>query len=96
MENDILIPMKPIFYRRYVDDIYSRRKKNIEDSLFKALNSYHKNIKLTIKINPIKFLDTHLHNKDGTLLLKYIEKKQKFQLTGLHRYLKDTKETVSK
>ena len=30
------------------------------------------------------------------LLLKYIEKKQKFQLTGLHRYLKDTKETVSK
>ena len=60
MENDIVIPMKPIFYCRYVDDIYTRRKKNIEDSLFKALNSYHKNIKLTIEINPIKFLDTHL------------------------------------
>ena len=96
MENHIVIPMKPIFYRRYVDDIYSRRKKNIEDSLFKALNSYHKNIKLTIEINPIKFLDIHLHNKAGLLLLKYIEKKQKFQLTGLHRYLKDTKGTVSK
>ena len=40
MKNDIVIPMKPIFYRRYVDDIYSRRKKNVEDSLFKALNSY--------------------------------------------------------
>ena len=30
------------------------------------------------------------------LLLTYIEKKQKFQLTDLHRYLKDTKERVSK
>ena len=28
--------------------------------------------------------------------LKYIEKKQKFQLIGLRRYLRDTKETVSK
>ena len=36
MENDKVIPTKPIFYRRYVDDIYNRRKKNIEDSLFKA------------------------------------------------------------
>ena len=53
IENEIVIPTKPIFYRRYVDDIYSRRKKNIEDSLFKALNSYHKNRKLTIEINPI-------------------------------------------
>ena len=68
MENDIVIPTKPIFCCRYVDDIYNRRKKYIEDSIFKALNSYHKNIKLTIEINPIKFLDTHLHNKDGTCL----------------------------
>ena len=27
MENDIAIPTKPIFYNRYVDDIYNRRKK---------------------------------------------------------------------
>ena len=38
MENDIVIPTNPIFYCRYVDDIYNRRKKYIEDSLFKALN----------------------------------------------------------
>ena len=25
-ENDVIIPSKPIFYRRFVDDIYSRRK----------------------------------------------------------------------
>ena len=77
MENDIVIPMKPIFYRRYVDDVYSRRKKNIEDSLFKALNSYHKNIKLTIEINPITFLDTRLHNKDETFVTKACRKETK-------------------
>ena len=63
--------------RRYVDGIYNRRKKNIEDSLFKALNSYYKNIKLTIEINPIKFLDTHLHNKDGTYVTKVYRKEAK-------------------
>ena len=77
MENDLVIPTRPVFYHRYVDDIYNRRKKNIEDSLFKALNSYYKNIKLTIEINPIKFLDTHLHNKDGTYVTKVYRKKAK-------------------
>ena len=77
MENDIVIPTRAVFYHRYVDDIYNRRKKNIEDSLFKALNSYYKNIKLTIEINPIKFLDTHLHNKDGTYVTKVYRKEAK-------------------
>ena len=27
MESDIVIPHKPLFYRRFVDDIYNRRKK---------------------------------------------------------------------
>ena len=77
MENDIVIPTKPIFYRRYVDDIYNRRKQNIEDSLFKALNSYHKNMKLTTETNPIEFLDTHLHNKDEAFLNKIYRKETK-------------------
>ena len=77
MENNIVIPTKPIFYRRYVDDIYNRRKKNIEDSLFKALNLYHKNIKLTIEINPIKFLDIFFYNKDGTYVTKVYRKEAK-------------------
>ena len=55
LENDRVILRKPVFYRRYIADIYNRRKKNAEDNLFKALNSYHKNIKLTIEINSIKF-----------------------------------------
>ena len=77
IENEIVIPTKPIFYRRYVDDIYNRRKKNFADSLFKALNSYHKNIKSTIEINPIKFPDTHLHNKDGSYVTKVYRKETK-------------------
>ena len=77
MENHIAIPTKPIFYRRYVGDIYNRRKKNIEDGLFQALNSNHKNIKLTIEINPAKFLDTHLHNKGGTYVTKVYRKEAK-------------------
>ena len=79
MENDIVIPTKPIFYCRCVDGIYNTRKKNVEDSLFKVLNSYHTNIKLTIEINPVKLLDTHLHNKDGTYVTKVYRKETKIQ-----------------
>ena len=31
MENDVVIPSKPIFYCRFVDDIYSRQK--LEDNV---------------------------------------------------------------
>ena len=58
MENNIVIPHKPIFYKRYIDDIINRRKKHKEDLLFKKLDNYHPKIKLTIEINPPKFLDT--------------------------------------
>ena len=64
MENDVVVPSKPIFYRRYVDDIYSRRKKG-ENVLFDRLNDYHPNIKLTIELNPCKFLDTKLTYING-------------------------------
>ena len=52
MERDVVHPFNPIFYRRYVDDLYE------------ALNKYHKNIKLTVEKSPSKFLDTRLliHN----------------------------------
>ena len=48
MENDVVTPSKPIFYRRFVDDIYSTRKLR-ENVLFDQLNNYHPNIKLTTK-----------------------------------------------
>ena len=40
MENDVVIPSKPIFYHRFVDDIYSRHKLG-DNVLFDPLNCYH-------------------------------------------------------
>ena len=57
MEFDAVVSVKPIFYKRYVDDTYVRRKKNDVDKLFEELNSYNENIKLTLEVNPTKFLD---------------------------------------
>ena len=41
MEKEIITPQNPIFYKRYVDDIYVRRKKEIEDVLFQEMNNFH-------------------------------------------------------
>ena len=47
MENDVVIPSKPIFYHRFVDKTYGRRKLG-DNVLFDRLNSYHPNIKLKL------------------------------------------------
>ena len=60
MERDIILPLKPKFYRRFVDDTYRRRKKNEPGELFSEMNFYHPNINLTIEINPSKFLNTKI------------------------------------
>ena len=54
-EKHIVAPLKTIFYKRFVDDIYTRRKKAIHDKLYERLINYHPKIKLTIEINPNKF-----------------------------------------
>ena len=38
MEEDAVVPAKPIFYKRYVDDTYIRRKKTVNDELLQNLN----------------------------------------------------------
>ena len=65
-ENEVLKPMNPPFYKRIVDDIYSRKNKFQQDALFEALNDFHPNTKLTIEANPEMFLDTKiiLNNND--------------------------------
>ena len=39
MERDIVLPLKPKFYRRFVDGTYRRRKKKEPDELFSKMNS---------------------------------------------------------
>ena len=76
-EKDIVTPLKPIFYKRFVDDIYTRRKKGIHDKLYERLNNYHPNIKLTIEINPNKFLDTEIIDNKGATEMKAYRKTTK-------------------
>ena len=59
-ENDILLPIKPRFYRRYVDDIFTKRKVNMNNILLEQSNNYHPKIKLAIELNRNNFLDTKL------------------------------------
>ena len=60
MEEDIVKPLNPIFYKHYMGDRYDKRKRNEADTLFVALNSYHPNTRFTLEQNPKKFLDTQI------------------------------------
>ena len=75
-EKDILTPLKPTFYKRFVDDIYNKRKKGIHN-LYERLNNYHPNIKLTIEVNPNKFLDTEIIDNKGAIETKVYRKTTK-------------------
>ena len=55
-EYDVVVPIKPTVYKRFVDDVFSKRKRIEPDNLLKNLNKYHKNIKFAVEINPSKFL----------------------------------------
>ena len=76
MEIETVRPLKPLFYSRYVEDIYNRRKKDEFDKVFHALNNYHENVKLTIEINPSKFLDTQLINIEGKYIITKVYRKE--------------------
>ena len=78
MEEDVLVPAKPIFYKRHVDETYIRRSKNVNDELFQNLNSYHTNIKLNLEENPRKFLDTEIIRKNSTISTQVFTKLTKF------------------
>ena len=67
MEENIVALSKPLFYKRYVDDTYVRRKKNETDKLYNALNWYHQSIKLTLELNTTKFLDTEIIRSNGKI-----------------------------
>ena len=77
MKLDVVKPLKPKLYKRYVDDIYSKRIKNQPDKLFEKLNNYHPNIKLTIEVNPSKFLDTKIMIKNGIIETSVVVKESK-------------------
>ena len=77
VEREVVIPTKPKFYKRYVDDTYNRRKRNQPDILLEKLNSYHPNLKFTIETNPSKFLDTKITRIENTLTFSVAPKESK-------------------
>ena len=92
MEFDVVKQLKPKLYKRYVDDIYSKRIKNQPDKLFEKLNSYHPNIKLTIEVNPDKFLDIEIMIKNRITEISIAVKKLKYPITGHQQSSKSIKE----
>ena len=82
MEFDVVKPLKPKLYKRHVDDIYSKRIKNQPDKLFEELNHYHLNVKLTIEINPSKFLDMEIMIKNGIIETSVAVKGSKIPIHG--------------
>ena len=67
MEENIVALSKPLFYKRYVDDTYVRRKKNETDKLYNTLNWYHQSVKLTLELNPTKFFDKEIIQSNGKI-----------------------------
>ena len=74
MEQQIVVPRNPLFYKCFVDDTYRRRKKGVTDEMFTAMNTFRPNIKLTIKQNPTQFLDTQISHSNGTTSFSVVNK----------------------
>ena len=54
-----------------------QRKKIDIGKLFEELNSYNKNIKLRLDVNPTKFLDTELVRENGEITTQVFSKSTK-------------------
>ena len=82
LELEVVVPMKPRFYKRYVDDVLARRKKNSPYLLLEKMSSYHPKIKFTVELIPEKFLDTRLliNKNSGLIETKVYRKPHKLPL----------------
>ena len=75
-----MTPSKPLFYKRYVNNTFVKRKKNDTDELYNALNLYHQNIKLTLELDPTKFLDTEIIRSNGRITTQVYNKMKKLSV----------------
>ena len=71
---------KPQFYKTFVDDIINKRYQDQPDNLFQALNSNYPKIKYTIEVDPDKFLDTKIIQKNGIVTTEVNRKDGKLPL----------------
>ena len=78
-----------------VDDIYSQRNKSQQDVVSEALTNFHPNIKLTIEVNPVKFLDSKIIlSNEGVVTTQVYRKENKTDVPWVSktskRYKRDT------
>ena len=80
MEKDCVALSNPKLYKHDVEETITKRKKNAtDDELFANMNSYQKNIKLTIETNTNRFIDTAFNvNLDSFVTTKLFQKPGKF------------------
>ena len=87
MELDVVVPAKPIFYKCNVNDMYVWKKKNDVDKPFEELNSHNENIKLTLEVNPTKFLDTELVRENREITMQVFSSHKCYMCTGVQKFL---------
>ena len=86
METDLVVPIRPIFYKPYVDDIENHCQKNTVNKLYGGLSSYYPKVKLTLGTNPLIFMDTEIiHNKG--MIETWVHRKKTKQAEEHHGHL---------
>ena len=76
-ENNVVKPVEPSFYKRFVDDVISRRKIDESDNLLNISINYHPNINFTFERNPSKFLDAKAIIENGKAVAIVYRKRNK-------------------
>ena len=94
-EEEVVKPTNPSFYKRFVDDIISKKKKDQPDLLFENLNNHHPNIKYTIETMPQKFLDTKIIYEDNQIKTKVHRNERNFLYVGHRRFQNVTSAMLS-
>lgn len=79
--------LKAVFYKRYIDNTYAKRKRDETDKLFDVLNSYYPNIKLIVEENPTKILNTKITRENRKRKNNSISPKKNQNIQS-HDYLK--------
>ena len=90
IETDVMVPIRPIFYKRYVDDIYNRRQKNAVDKLYDGFNNYHHKVKLTIVTNLLRFLVTKIIHNNSMIVTRVHRNKRPWTSNIPKRYKRNT------
>ena len=88
IKNNVVKLVKTSFYRRFVDEIRSRRARKKHNTIFENLNKYHPKINLTIEVNPCKFPDTKITNNKGNITAEVLCKTSKLPVHWSPRVLK--------